>query len=167
MPLPIVTPPLLNAAQAEFLLGPVAINMASRDKDGFPSLSRCHGCLVSPDRREVVVFVSRSRTDPLLRDLANGAPVAVVFCRPLTHETLQLKGERARLRQLEVDEWERMRAAGRAFAAESLALGFPDYFSNLIMASSSTEATAVVFTPVAVFEQTPGPKAGTRLEPRS
>ena len=62
---------------------------------------------------------------------------------------------------------EHMRAAGRAFAAESLALGFPDYFSNLIMASSSTEATAVVFTPIAVFEQTPGPKAGTRLEPRS
>lgn len=167
MPRKTAAPPLLDAAQVAFLAGPVAIGMASHDADRMPSLSRAFGCRVSPDRREVRVFLSRIHSAPLLRDLEAGAPVAAVFSRPLTHETLQLKGEGVSLVDLEPGDRAIMLAAGEAFAAELVALGYPEAFCRALMAPSGDEAVAAVFTPTALFEQTPGPKAGTRLEPRA
>ena len=35
-----------------------------------------------------------------------------------------------------------------------------------LMAPAGDDAVGVAFTPEAVFEQTPGPKAGMRLEPK-
>ena len=166
MPRKKAPPPLLDAAQAAFLVGPVAIGMASHDGDRIPSLSRAFGCRVSPDRREVTVFLSRHHSGPLLRDLADGAPVAAVFSRPLTHETLQLKAEGVRLVELEPGDRAIMLAAGDAFAAELTALGYPEAFCRALMAPSGDDAVAAVFTPMALFEQTPGPKAGARLEPK-
>lgn len=166
MPRKKAAPPLLDASQAAFLAGPVAIGMASHDAQGVPSLSRAYGCRVSPDRREVVVFLSRRRSAPLLRDLAAGAPVAVVFSRPLTHETLQLKAERVRLGELAAGDREIMQAAGVAFRGELLHLGHAEPFCRALVAPGADAAVAVAFTPAAVYEQTPGPGAGARLEPR-
>lgn len=159
-------PTLLDAQQAEFLGGPVAINVASHDSDQVPSIARAYGCRVAAGRREVVVFLSRPRSQALLRDLAAGAPIAVVFSRPKTHETIQLKGARARVQPLAAGDRARMRACGEAFAAEINALGYPESFSGLLVAPVNDEAVAVAFVPDAVFEQTPGPKAGMRLEPK-
>ena len=160
-------PPLLDAKQAEFLGGPVAINVASHDRDQVPSIARAYGCRVTADLREVVVFLSRRRSEALLRDLAAGAPVAVVFSRPKTHETIQLKGALARVRPLAARDRARMRACGAAFATEIIALGYSEGFSNTLMAPVNDDAVAIAFKPDGVFEQTPGPKAGQRLEPRS
>ncbi|MDD5366892.1 MAG: hypothetical protein PHR30_16265 [Gallionellaceae bacterium] len=158
-------PPLLDAMHAEFLGGPVAINVASRDEARVPSIARAYGCRVAADRREVVVFLSRRRSTALLRDLAAGAPVAVVFSRPKTHETIQLKGARVRIRPLAAGDRARMLACGAAFATEIIALGYTESFSRALMAPAGDDAMAIAFTPDAVFEQTPGPKAGQRLEP--
>lgn len=166
MPMMKNTQPLLDPAQAAFLAGPVSIGMASHDAQGVPSLARAYGCRVAPDRCEVMVFLCRRRSAPLLRDLAAGAPVAVVFSRPLTHETLQLKGLCARLDELAPGDREIMLAAGEAFCAELVALGYPEAFARALMAPSADDAVAATFTPVAAFEQTPGPRAGERLEPR-
>lgn len=159
-------PPLLDAAKAAFLAGPVAINAGSHDAARLPSITRAFGCKVSPDRREVVVFMSTHHSRTILRDLTAGAPIAVVFSRPKTHETLQLKGLRARIQPLAPGDREIMLASGAAFSAEIMALGYPEAFSLAIMAPAADEAVGVAFTPSAVFEQTPGPKAGMRLEPR-
>lgn len=159
-------PPLLDAHQAAFLGGPVSINAASHDAEPLPSISRAFGCRVSADRREVVVFLSKPRSEAILRDLAAGAPIAVVFSRPKTHETLQLKGLRARVRPLEPGEREAMLAYGAAFGAELMALGYPEDFTRPLTIAVMEEAVGVAFTPIALFEQTPGPKAGMRLEPR-
>jgi hypothetical protein len=159
-------PPLLDEAQAEFLAGPLSIAMASRDAGGFPSVTRGYGCRVSPDRREVAVYVSRRRSADLIRDLAAGAPLAVVFSRPMTHQTLQLKGEGAQLRALEAEERDLVSASRAAFSAEIIALGYPEHFSRAIMSGEPEDTFAVVFEPNAVFDQTPGPQAGARLDPK-
>jgi hypothetical protein len=152
--------------QAAFLGGPVAINAASHDADQVPSITRAYGCRVSSDRREVVVFLSKQRSQAILRDLAAGAPIAVVFSRPRTHETLQLKGARGRIQPLEAGDREIMLACGAAFSAEIMALGHLESFSNALMAPVNDDAVGIAFTPDAVFEQTPGPKAGMRLKPK-
>ena len=159
-------PPLLDAAQAAFLAGPLAIAAASRDADGVPSLTRGYGCRVSPDRREVAVFISRRRSAALLRDLQAGAPLAVVFSRPMTHQTLQLKGDCAQLRELDAGERALVSSSREAFSAEIISLGYPERFSCAIMSGDPEDTLAVVFGPTAVFDQTPGPQAGTRLDAR-
>ncbi len=166
MPRTKAEPPLLDAAQAAFLTGPVAINVASHDAERVPSVARAFGCRVSADRREVVVFLSLKRSRRILDDLAAGAPIAAVFSRPKTHETLQLKAADARIQRLAEGDREIMLACGAAFCAEIMALGYSESFSRALMAPAADEGVGIVFTPVAVFEQTPGPKAGMRLEPK-
>jgi hypothetical protein len=158
--------PLLDQDQVAFLLGPVSISLASHDAAGVPSLARAFGCRVAADRRGVVVFVPTRTAESLLRDLAAGAPIAVVFSRPKTHETLQLKAPAARLEPLRPTDRQRMHASGSALAAELIALGYSAAFSNALVAPSREDAEAVAFSPTLLFDQTPGPRAGRRLEPR-
>jgi hypothetical protein len=157
--------PLLDATQAMFLSGPIAINVASHDADLVPSIARAYGCRISSDRRQVAVFVSTMRSRELLRDLRAGSPIAVVFTRPKTHATLQLKGTRAEILPLAPGDREIIRAYGAAFAGEIRDLGFADHFTRAMLAPAEEDALAVVFTPAAMFEQTPGPVAGKRLKP--
>lgn len=155
----------LSVSQASFLCGPVAINAASHDAVGVPSITRGFGCRVAADRREVVILLSTQRSQAFLRDLAAGAAIAVVFSRPKTHETLQLKGGRGRIQPLEAGDREIMLAYGAAFTAEIMALGYAERFSRALTSGVQDEAIAVAFAPNAVFDQTPGPKAGVRLAP--
>jgi len=80
--------------------------------------------------------------------------------------TLQLKAAGARIQRLAAGDREIMLARGAAFIAEIMALGYSENFSRALMAPAGDDAVGVAFTPEAVFEQTPGPKAGMRLEPK-
>ena len=147
-------------------MGPVAINVASHDPALTPSVARAYGCRVADDRRELTVFVSVLRSRVLLRDLGLGAPIAVVFTRPRSHETLQLKGACVSVQQLAPGDPGIMRAYGEALGAELRALGYAEPFTRALTAPVAEEAVGLVFVPLAVFEQTPGPAAGKRLGAR-
>ena len=156
-------PSLLDASRRAFLCGPVAINLASRDTGLIPSIARGYGCRVSADGRRVQVFLATARAQALLRDLRAGGPIAVVFSRPNTHETLQLKAAGAEVTPLKREDRGVMRRYGEAFYAEIAALGYDDVFTSGLVSGSADEAVAVSFEPAAAFEQTPGPRAGQRL----
>lgn len=158
-----VTAALLDAAQAEFLTHHVSILVGSCSADREPSIVRAYGCRVAPDRRSLKVFLSVAQSRVLLDDLRAGAAVAVVFSRPTTHETLQLKGTHARLVPLDDGDRDLMRAYGRSFQEEIAVIGHRDRFANAVMAAVEEEAVGMEFTPNAAFEQTPGPSAGQPL----
>jgi hypothetical protein len=155
--------PLLDAEHAAFMQRRVSILLGSCSAEGVPSLARAYGCRVSPDRRSVTVFLAVPQSEALLRDLRAGGTVAVVFSRPSTHETLQLKGSVQRISPVEADDRPVMRAYARSFAEEVAPLGFDEAFQNAIMAPVEDEALAVTFVPAAAFVQTPGPSAGQPL----
>jgi hypothetical protein len=157
---------LLDQTHAAFLGGPVAINVASCDAKRTPSVARGYGCRISGDRRRVTVFLSVPQAEPLLRDLRAGRAIAVVFTRPKTHQTIQLKGNDATIAPLGGGDRAIMSAYAAAFRAELGAIGFKDRFSSAIVSGASGETVAVTFTPNAAFVQTPGPTAGQRLEPK-
>jgi len=159
-------PPLLDAALADFMRGPVAINLASHDAACMPSIARGYGCRLSADRRRVTVLLSVRSAEALLRDLRAGAPIAVTFCRPASHATVQVKGERAAVGALAPRDRAVMRAYGTAFRDEIAALGFNASFSARLAAPVEDEAVAVEFEPTALFDQTPGPEAGKPLAPK-
>lgn len=152
--------PLLDEAQAEFITSEVAINAASCDAGLLPTAARCFGCRVASDRRTVTVFLPTETAEPVLRNLRAGRPIAVVFTRPATHETLQLKGERADVGPLKRGDRGLMRAYARGFAEHLRGLGFQDAFLGAVAAAVEYEAVAATFAPVAAFVQTPGPSAG-------
>jgi hypothetical protein len=51
-----------------------------------------------------------------------------------------------------------------ALAADICRLGWSDGFGRALVAFDPAELVAVGFTPAAAFDQTPGPRAGARLE---
>lgn len=154
-------PPLLDSVRATFLQGPVAINVVACDRDCSPSVTRAYGCRVSDGR--VVIFLSVPRSERVLSHLRATGAIAVVFSRPSTHETLQLKGVDAAVEALADGDRAIMHAYARAFVAEVTPISFTESFATALMIGTSEEAVAVSFTPSAAFVQTPGPAAGQRV----
>ena len=156
--------PALSASLRAFVNGPVAINVASHDAALLPSIARGYGCKVSGDGTRITVFVAVRSAAAVLEDLRSGAPIAVVFCLPSTHATLQFKSASAKIVPLASGDREIMQAYGAAFHAEIAALGYDDPFAAGLVAPAKDAAVAVEFVPNAVFDQTPGPEAGKPLE---
>ena len=161
MPMAVTT---LDRSLTAFVTGPVAINLAAHDAALTPSIARGYGCKVSADGRRITVFVSVQSSAALARDLRAGAPIAVVFCRPHSHATLQFKSTAATLVALAADDRDIMRAYAKAFGDEIISLGFQGRFTASLVAAAEEDAVGVEFTPTAVFDQTPGPEAGKPLE---
>ena len=156
--------PLLDEAHAGFITHHVAINVASCSAARLPSVVRAHGCCVSDDRRCVTLFVSVPRAARLLDDLRAGGGIAAVFTLPHTHETLQLKGACADVVPLAPGDDACIRAYVESFVEELCRIGFKETLVRAVMSSADEESVGLRFEPTAAFVQTPGPKAGSRLE---
>jgi hypothetical protein len=158
--------PLLDAARADFITHHVAMNVASCSAARVPSVVRAHGCRVSPDRRRVTVFVSVPRAAKVIEDLRAGGGIAVVFTLPHTHETLQLKAARADVVPLAPGDAACIRAYVESLVEELCRVGYKETLGRAVMSSADEESVGLSFEPAAAFVQTPGPKAGSRLERR-
>lgn len=155
--------PLLDEELADFVQHHVAINVAGRDADNVPTLTRALGCRISPDRRRITLFLSVPRSEALLRCLRDNGAIAAVFTRPSTHQTIQLKAGDAQIVALENNDREIMAAHGASFIEDIRLIGFRDPFASAMVEAQREEAVGVVFTPREAFVQTPGPAAGQRL----
>lgn len=155
--------PLLDENNAAFIQTGLSIVAASRDDALMPSIGRASGCHVSADRRAVSIFLPQSQAGQLVADLSKCGHVAVVFSRPSTHRTLQLKGTDARVRPATRDESAIVARYVDAFAHEIALLGHTAEQACAMFQARDDDLVAVDFTPSAAFEQTPGPKAGSPL----
>lgn len=57
-----------------------------------------------------------------------------------------------------------MQAHLEQFVADLCGIGYTEAFARTVIPDRTGEIVAVAFTPLAVFQQTPGPGAGRRLE---
>lgn len=161
------TAPLLDEARAAFIQQRVAVNVASCSAEGVPSLARALGCRVSPDRRTVTVFLAVPRSATLLRDLRAGSGIAVVFVRPTSHESIQLKGARAEIVPLAEGDRDAIGLYAQTFLDEIFQLGYQDPFASALAMAIGEDLVGVAFEPTTAFLQTPGPQAGTCLGGKS
>jgi hypothetical protein len=102
----------------------------------------------------------------VLDALAAGSAIAVVFARPLTHITLQLKARQAA--RVAVTPAHRVcnQRYAAAFGAELGALGYSEpMVQGLVRMLTAPDMVGLRFAPEAVYDQTPGPNAGRRVEP--
>lgn len=155
-------PPLLSEANAGFIQRFTSMNVAGRDAHNRPALARGLGIRVSPDRRTLTVFLSETHSSQVLQCLRENGAIAVAVTRPTTHETLQFKGRVREIRPLSNEDRQAMAAYQDSFAEELEGLGYRHDFTRQLLAGSEN-GLAVAFEPTAMFDQTPGPKAGNKL----
>jgi hypothetical protein len=154
---------LLDEDNAAFIQGGVSIIAASRTDANVPTLAQAVGCRVSPDRRQVTVFLARFQSGALFDAVDATGAIAVVFSQPSGCRTLQVKGADAVVVPLESRDKDRIRHYITLYAAEIAALGFDEMFARTMLACEPADLSAVTFTPSSTFGQTPGPGAGAPL----
>jgi hypothetical protein len=96
----------------------------------------------------------------LLPDLADNGRVAVSFGRPVDDRACQVKGDMVSVRVAELNEREQIRTQFEGYLAKLERIGIP-------RAGAANwavwPAVAIRLRATAVFEQTPGPAAGTPI----
>jgi hypothetical protein len=153
--------PPLDPELAAFIGGGVSIAVATRDAGCTPHLVRGVGCHY--DGRRVVVLVPVRQAGSVVADVKANGMVAVVFSRPSTHRTVQLKGDDASVAPAGSGDAACAPDYRRAFVEELQQLGWAPEFTEALLEGSAEELAAIAFTPAAAYSGTPGPLAGQRL----
>jgi len=152
----------VSAARRGLLAGPLAVQVAASGFRLEPHVSRAWGVDLDEGGSRVTLILLDAQTHSLRRVLGETRRIAVNATNPVTLESLQFKGE-----VLEIAEPD---AAARAevdrrvaqFAEALVSIGFDP--AKMIGLSHPGPARRVVVAVRDVFEQTPGPRAGKRLE---
>jgi hypothetical protein len=154
---------LIDEELAAFLQGAVSMHVASCAPGRAPGLARAMGCRLSGDRRTVTMLVFASQSASMLEDFRANGRIAVVFSKPSTHRTVQLKGRDARTGPAEPDDSRLVGRYRQGFVEELGHLGYDTSLPRTLLTGTQDDLVAVSFTPAEAFVQTPGPGAGAAL----
>ncbi|ROZ79571.1 pyridoxamine 5'-phosphate oxidase family protein [Ramlibacter sp. WS9] len=157
------SPSLLPPDLAAMMERGVSVNVASRDAAMRPSLMRAVGSSVADGGRAITVYVSRRQSRQLVQDIAATGHIAVVFSEPSTHRTVQVKATRATLRDAEAADAPVLARYLASMEHEIQLVGYPPEVPRAMLAHRLEDVVAVTFEPELAYDQTPGPRAGTRL----
>jgi hypothetical protein len=158
--------PLIDEEVAAFLQSGIAMHAASVGPGNVPQVTRVAGCRVAPDRRTVTVYLVEAQGRAVLDDVRANRAIAVVFTKPRSHRTVQLKGVDARVVPVSPADAVDVDRQVAGFDADVRAVGFPERFGWTLAGGSPLGLAAIAFTPSSAFVQTPGPSAGTTLKCR-
>jgi len=153
----------VSEALTAFLADGVSVVVSSGGAGGWPAVARALGCTVAADGRRVTVFLAESASQGLLAATAAGGQVAVVVTKPSTHRSIQIKGRAAARVPLPADARAVLAHHGEAFARDLLTIGYDRRFTRTLMDHDPADVVAVAFTPCGIFDQTPGPNAGSAV----
>jgi hypothetical protein len=155
----------LDEALAAFLTSRISVQVAACDEQGFTTLVRALGARVAPDRMRVTVLMARSQAEPVLRMLRANGRIAVVFSHPVSHRTVQLKGQDAAIEAATPADEAELAPYAVAMAVHLATYDVPESFARALVSCPPGDLLAVSFTPCEAYGQTPGPGAGERLAP--
>lgn len=150
----------------DFIHQGLSITAASRDPRFIPSISKALACRVEPKTREVRLFVDAVQARRLLADVASSERIAVTYCLPSSHKTIQIKGTAAKQIQLESGDLAYTQSYVAAICRDLEALGYPSTMVARYLHVEPDQLTAISFQPDSVFEQSPGEHAGEPMELR-
>ena len=141
----------------------VSVIVGSRDEMLRPSIMRAVGSEVAPDGASITVFLARSQSRQLLQDIASTGHVAAVFSEPSSHRTVQLKARQATIRPATEADRPALDSYLASMEHEIQHVGYTLAMARAMLAHRLEDVVAVGFTPEQAFDQTPGPRAGSRL----
>jgi hypothetical protein len=151
---------VIDEGARELLLTGAATVVATRDERMRPQLQRGWAVAVSEDGREVTVCVPAAPGSRMRENLESNGALAITCSRPTTYRTVQVKGEVVAIRDITPEERASAEAHADEFSREVEAVGLPPGGGRRLF---DGELVAVTIAATELYDQTPGPKAGTRL----
>jgi hypothetical protein len=130
---------VIPARVVEVLHGPSVMQVGTRNVELRPAHSYVWGAVVHDDRQTITFFVTERRSVRILGDLENNRQVALTIAQA-SHEAYQLKG-----------------------AYLSSHPSTEEMVKPMFLGAEYRPSVAITFRVEAVFEQTPGPRAGSQL----
>jgi hypothetical protein len=128
--------------------------------DGVPAGCRAVALTTNRDLTAVTVYLPIATSQEMLTNIAATKRLAIVATYPPDHFAIQLKGTTTAVRLAADEESEFVHARLDSFADVLHGIGIP---RRLTRSMSCWPAFAFELKVDEVFEQTPGPKAGTAI----
>jgi hypothetical protein len=156
----------ISAQLKAFLESGVSVVVGTRDADLVPEITRAWGLVVSKDRKSISLCLPLATSHKTLDNLAGNGQVAVCCSLPTSYKTVQLKGQCLETRDPGDAD---LAAVGRhrvAFGRLNKRIGFPRQHSETFWRreiETSPDLVKLRFLPEQIFDQTPGPDAGSPL----
>ncbi|HEX8252760.1 MAG TPA: hypothetical protein VF846_06415 [Thermoanaerobaculia bacterium] len=140
--------------------GGTSVIVGTVDADGVPSC--CRGiAIASKDNFETItVYVPAATAQETVANVATTRRVAISASRPLTHESIQIKGLTRGVRLAPPSDETYVRHRLHEFAEVLEAIGLPMRVTKSV---AHWPAFAIEVSVEQVFDQTPGPKAGNEI----
>lgn len=138
----------------------VSVIVGSVDTAGNPSCCRAVGLRSNDDLATVTVFVPVATSNETMANIAATKRLAIVTTHPISHCATQLKGVVERVRPARDDEEPFVVEHFAGFGSVLNAIGYPLRVTRSV---THWPAFAVEVRVDEIYEQSPGPKAGTRL----
>lgn len=152
--------PRLSDELVELVESGVSMLVGTCDAAGRPEAVRGLGARVSEDRRRVTVMLNAALAARTRDNLLEHGRLAVAFSRIFDHRTIQLKGHVVSIRDGDPGDHALQERYVVAFAEQVSLAGLP----RSVVRNVRLEPCLVVELEVdALFEQTPGPRAGEAL----
>lgn len=145
----------------EFLCLGVSLMLVSRDERLAPEITRAAAARLGEDGllRVALPLPEARRT---VWNLETTPVVALSLVLPTTYRTLQVKG-----RDTHIVDWPGHEAIARshadAFVEQVVSVGIPREFADSFF--SHHRYVTIAFTPLEIYDQTPGPASGLRVAP--
>lgn len=137
-----------------------AVCVGSVDSMGMPSCAYGAALKVTPGSSTVTVYMAVETCQTILADIATNGRLAISTADVTTDATVQLKGKTTRVRMAPESERAFVEARVAVYARGLTFCGYPESHTRGIV---HWPAFAVDMQVEAIFEQTPGPRAGTVL----
>jgi hypothetical protein len=143
-----------------FLQDGVGIHIGTRNERLEPNGARAVAVHVEDDGGHLTVYVAKVGARRILPDLEATGQAALVFGRPTDERACQVKGTFVSVRPARPQERAFMSAQWQGFLEKLERIGIP----RASAAGWTTwPAVAIRLRATAIFEQTPGPSAGTPI----
>lgn len=145
---------------AQFLQQGLSIHVATRDAHMAPLGARALALRVHADGRRLTVYLAAAAAERLRAGLEASRQAAVNVGRPTDDRACQVKGVLEGMQPANADERELIEAQWRGFIGQLAQIGVSP---EAIAAWVTWPAVSIELRVTALFEQTPGPRAGTAL----
>jgi hypothetical protein len=139
----------------------VSVVVGSVNGQGEPSTCRALALASEDGLSTVTVYVPVSTSRDTIANIATTRYLTVVATHPLDNHSVQLKGRAATARLAREDESGLIRRGFDGFAELLNGIGIPPRVTNAV---TRWPAFAIEMQVEEIYDQTPGPKAGTRLK---
>ena len=154
--------PDLSGVVADFIESGVSIIVGVAGTDGRAHAGRALASrVVAPDT--IRVILTAEGNGAIEASAAREGSIAVTFCAPVSHRTIQIKGRTSKIEEIGPEDLSAAETQSRVFGEVLSSVGHSPDFARVISDYQPSALRVISFQAHEAFEQTPGPGAGRAI----